>query len=45
MIEPNNEKAIGLLVDKFNLYKNYKDRWLMVDINDNAEKPPPTYTV
>jgi len=53
MIEPNNEKAIGLLVDKFNLYKNYKDRWLMIDINDlklainmgllNAD-PPPLYT-
>ena len=48
MIEPNNEKAIGLLVDKFNLYKNYKDRWLMVDINDpklsdNSEKTPPPH--
>lgn len=50
MIEPNDEKAIGLLVDKFNLYKNYKDRWLMIDINDpklainmgllNTDPPP-----
>lgn len=41
MIEPNNEKAIGLLVDKFSLYKNYKNRWLMVDINNNT--PPLIY--
>lgn len=47
MIEPNDEKAIGLLIDKFNLYKNYKDRWLMIDINNpklvNNDETPSLY--